>query len=150
MKSLLVSIYKALQLSKRFQLAIMGVIQDKFLIGVTGVVFNESKEVLLFKHAYRSHPWSLPGVYLKAKEHPKEGLEREIFEESGLVVSIDEQLKLRTDREVARLDIGYVGVLIGGVFVPSHEVIECGFFAQDKMPLLRSNQVFLINEALNK
>ena len=148
MRALLAKIYKALKLPKGIQLKIMRLMQDKFLVGVTGVVFNDRGEVLLFKHSYRTHSWALPGGYLKAYEHPSEGLEREIFEESGLVVSMDRELKIRTDRETARIDIGYIGVLIGGVFSPSSEVAECGFFAQDKMPLLRSNQVILIDEAM--
>lgn len=126
----------------------MRFLQDQFLVGVTGIIFNDNQEVLLFKHSYRAHAWSLPGGYLKSGEHPREGLEREIKEESNLVVSIDEALKTRTDREVARLDICYRGIYIGGEFVPSAEVIECGFFSKDALPLLRKNQLFLIHEAL--
>jgi ADP-ribose pyrophosphatase YjhB (NUDIX family) len=124
--------------------------QDVFLVGVTGVILNENKEILLFKHTYRSHSWSLPGGYLKAGEHPREGLEREIKEESGLIVSVDGNLKTRTDRESARLDLCYTGVLIGGDFTPTHEVSEYGFFAMDKLPLLRQNQVFQIDEVLRQ
>jgi len=135
-------------LPKSVQLFIMRLFQNQFLVGVTGVILNDKSEVLLFKHTYRQHSWSLPGGYLKAGEHPAEALEREIKEESALVVSVDEMLKTRTDREGARLDMCFVGVFIGGEFTPSREVSEYGFFAQDKMPLLRSNQVFLIEEAL--
>ncbi len=148
MKLFLAKIYKALNLPKGIQLIIMRLFQDKFLVGTTGIVFNENNEILLFKHSYRSHAWSLPGGYLMAHEHPSEGLEREIKEESGLVVSMDTPIKIRTDRESARLEICYTGVIIGGEFVQTHEVVEHGFFAQDKMPLLRSNQVFLIDEAI--
>ena len=132
------------------QIFVMRFFQDKFLIGVTGIVFNDKKEILLFKHAYRSHAWSLPGGYMKSGEHPQEALEREIKEESGLIVSADEPLKTRTDRESARLDMCYTGILIGGDFTPTHEVSEYGFFTQDKLPLLRKNQVFLIDEALRQ
>ena len=150
MKSLLGRIYRALHLPKNTQLFAMRFLQDQFLVGVTGIILNEQKEILLFKHTYRSHSWSLPGGYLKAGEHPREGLEREIKEESGLVVSVDENLKIRTDRDTARLDICYIGVLIGGEFVPTKEVSEYGFFAMDKLPLLRQNQVFLIDEVLKQ
>ncbi|MFA6007533.1 MAG: NUDIX domain-containing protein [Candidatus Shapirobacteria bacterium] len=150
MKNLLTKIYKALHLSKKWQLLVMRLSQDKFLVGTTGIVFNDKNEILLFKHSYRSQAWSLPGGYLKAGEHPREGLEREIKEESGLTVSMDESVKTRTDRDSARLDLCYSGVLIGGDFVPSHEVSEYGFFSQENMPLLRSNQVFLIDEALKE
>jgi ADP-ribose pyrophosphatase YjhB (NUDIX family) len=124
--------------------------QNQFLVGVTGVIFNEKNEVLLFKHTYRQHAWSLPGGYLKAGEHPAEALEREIKEESNLVVSAELELKTRTARDGARLDICYTGVLIGGEFIGNHEVSEYGFFRQDNMPLLRSNQVILIEEALQQ
>jgi ADP-ribose pyrophosphatase YjhB (NUDIX family) len=146
MKTLLTKLWKALHFSKNIQLFIMRFFQDQFLVGVTGIIFNDKNEILLFKHVYRSHAWSLPGGYLKAGEHPREALEREIKEESGLVVSVDESLKTRTDRESARLDMCYTGILIGGEFKPTHEVSEYGFFTQANLPLLRSNQVFLIDE----
>lgn len=150
MKTLLSKLYKALRLPKNLQLFIMRFFQDQFLVGVTGIIFNNKKEILLFKHIYRTHAWSLPGGYLKSGEHPREALEREIKEESGLVVSVDESLKTRTDRNTARLDMCYTGILIGGDFKPSTEVSEYGFFSQDKLPLLRKNQVFLIDEALKQ
>ncbi len=150
MKTFLAKIWKALYLPKGLQLLAMRFLQDKFLVGVTGIIFNDKNEVLLFKHIYRSHAWSLPGGYLKSGEHPREALEREIKEESGLVVSVDESLKTRTDRDTARLDMCYTGVLIGGDFKATHEVSKYGFFTQDKLPLLRKNQVFLIDEALKQ
>lgn len=150
MKNLLAKLWKFLHLPKGLQLFIMRFFQDQFLVGVTGIIFDDKNEILLFKHTYRSHSWSLPGGYLKAGEHPREGLEREIKEESGFVVSMDEQLKTRTDRDSARLDICYIGSFIGGDFTPSHEVSEYGFFTQENLPLLRKNQVFLIDEALNQ
>jgi ADP-ribose pyrophosphatase YjhB (NUDIX family) len=149
-KQILAKIYKALHLPKAWQLFVMRFFQSQFLVGVTGIIFNDQKEILLFKHTYRSHAWSLPGGYLKSGEHPREALEREIKEESGLVVSVDEPLRTRTDRDSARLDMCYTGVLIGGEFKATHEVSEYGFFSQDKLPLLRKNQVFLIDEALKQ
>ena len=150
MKTFLAKFWRVLKLPKGLQLLVMRFFQDQFLVGVTGIIFNDRNEILLFKHIYRSHQWSLPGGYLKSGEHPREALEREIKEESGLVVSVDDSLKTRTDRDSARLDMCYTGILIGGEFKPSHEVSEFGFFAQDKLPLLRSNQVFLIDEALKQ
>lgn len=138
------------KLPKNIQLFIMRMFQNQFLVGVTGVIFNERNEILLFKHTYRQHQWSLPGGYMKAGEHPAEAIEREIKEESQLIVSADELLKTRTDRDGSRLDMCFVGVFIGGEFKPSNEISEYGFFSKDQMPLLRSNQVFLIDEALRQ
>lgn len=150
MKSFLAKVWKLLNLSKGVQLFFMRFFQNQFLVGVTGIIFNEKNEVLLFKHTYRKHSWSLPGGYMKSGEHPAEALEREIKEESGFVVSVDKSFKTRTDRTSSRLDLCYLGVFIGGEFIKSEEVSEYGFFSQDKMPLLRSNQVFLIEEALQQ
>lgn len=105
-------------------------------------------KILLFKHSYRQIPWSLPGGYLKGKEHPKEGLQREIFEESGLTVRISRSLKTRTDRQTARLEICYIGSFYGGVFKPSSEVTEAKFFPIDKLPLIPRDQLRLIEKAI--
>ncbi|CAN5287404.1 NUDIX domain-containing protein [soil metagenome] len=142
------AIWKKLNFSKSTQLKIMGLFQDKFLVGVTGVIFNDQNEILLFKHTYRANLWSLPGGYLKGGEHPKEGLEREIKEESNLIVSADERMKIRTDRDTARLDITYYGSFIGGEFKKSKEVSEFKFFAFDKLPEISKTQLFFIDKAL--
>jgi 8-oxo-dGTP diphosphatase len=149
-KSILATLWKFLNLPKGVQLFFMRFFQNQFLIGVTGIIFNKKNEILFFKHTYRQHAWSLPGGYMKAGEHPAETLEREIREESGFVVSVDTPLVTRTDRTSARLDMCYTGVFIGGDFTPSEEVSEYGFFSQDTMPLLRKNQVFLIEKALQQ
>lgn len=150
MKSILAKLWKFARLPKGLQLWLMRFFQNQFLVGVTGVIINDKKQVLLFKHTYRQHPWSLPGGYMKTGEHPREALEREIKEETGLVVCADELLKTRTDRNTARLDICYSGTLIGGEFTPTDEVSEYGFFDVDKLPLLRRNQIFLIDLVLGE
>jgi len=143
-KTILAKAWRVLSLSKGIQLSIMRIFQDQFLVGVTGIILNEKNEVLLFKHTYRQTAWSLPGGYIKSKEHPFEALEREIEEESGLVVSAEEQLKIRTDREAPRLDVTVVGQHIGGDFKPSHEISDFGFFSFENLPLISKNQLLLI------
>jgi ADP-ribose pyrophosphatase YjhB (NUDIX family) len=124
-------------------------VNDQFLIGVTGIFLDKKNRILLIKHTYRGDgSWSLPGGYLKAGEHPKEGLEREVQEESGLIVSADERLKIRTDRNTARLDITYMGTYFGGVFKRSKEVKSAKLFSFDNLPFLPPDQITFINEAL--
>ena len=142
-------IWRMLRLPKSIQLFVMRLFQDQFLIGVTGIILDEKNEILLFKYSYRQTQWGLPGGYIKAKEHPQEALEREIEDESGFVVSVDEELKIRTDRESSRLDIGFVGKLMGGEFRKSSEVSEAKFFSFDDLPLLISKQqLFIIEQTL--
>lgn len=146
----LLKVWRKLGLSKNLQLKIMRIMNDQFLVGVTGIIFNDKNEVLLFRHSYRTVAWSLPGGYMKGKEHPKESLEREIMEESGFTVSIDWRMKVRTDRETSRLDIVYIGTFIGGTFKPSTEVTEFGFFSLNNLPTIRNDQLFLIDKALGE
>ncbi len=149
MKKIAAKVWKFLRLPKLVQLFIMRFVQDQFLIGVSGVIFNDKDEVLLFKHTYRQREWSLPGGYMTAREHPGEGLEREIEEESQLVVSADEQLYIKTDRESARLELCFMGTFIGGRFKSSKEVSEYGFFSFDKLPDISRRQLFVIKQALD-
>lgn len=149
MKTTLAKIWRALSLPKGIQLSVMRIFQDQFLVGVSGIIFNEKDEVLLFKHTYRQKQWSLPGGYIKSKEHPFEALEREIAEESGLVVSAEEQLKIRTDRESSRLEVIVVGTHIGGEFKPSAEVSEFGFFSLENLPNISKSQLILIDHVLH-
>src|SRR4030042_3070295 len=151
MLAFLYKIWQLLHLPQNLQIFIMRIINDKFLVGVTGIFINDKKEVLLFKHTYRDRDqWRLPGGYIKGKEHPKEGLEREIKEESGLTVSADRRIKIRTDRNSARLDIVYSGKFIGGTYKPSSEVKEAGVFSFDKLPPIPKNQLIFIDKVLNK
>ncbi len=150
MKKTLAKIWRALSLPTSLQLFFMRFFQTQFLVGITGVILNEKKEVLLFKHTYRQDPlWSLPGGYMKAREHPLEGLEREIEEESGLIVSADEQVRIRTDRNSSRLDITVKGTFIGGEFKPSSEVVEYGFFKLENLPAISKNQLLIIHHVLS-
>ncbi len=148
MKSVLVKLWRFLSLPKALQLAVMRLFQDEFLVGVTGIILNKKNEILVCKHTYRQTNWSLPGGYIKTKEHPTEGLAREIEEETGFIVRIEKIIRTRTDRETARLDMSCIGTLVGGEFKPSREVSQAGFFSFENLPLLSQNQLMLIKEVL--
>ncbi len=143
------TIWRKLNLPKPIQLFAVRMFESQFLIGVTGIILNDKNEILLFKYSYRQTEWGLPGSYIKAKEHPQEALEREIEEESGFVVSVDEELKIRTDREQARVDICFLGKFMGGEFKKSSEVSEAKFFSFEDLPMLMSKQqLFIIEQVL--
>jgi ADP-ribose pyrophosphatase YjhB (NUDIX family) len=149
MYPLLLKIWSKLKISVNLKVWIMKFFNDQFLIGVTGIFFDKQNRILLVKHSYRGNGnWSLLGGYLKKGEHPKEGLEREVEEETGYIVSADERLKTRTDRNNARLDITYMGEFLGGVYKPSSEIKSAKFFSFNKLPLLPVDQLIFIDKAL--
>jgi len=148
MKKILLILWKNLKLTKEMQLFLVKRVTDQFLVGVGGVMFDDHGRVLLFKHSYRqSRSWWLPGGYIKGGEHPREGLEREILEESGYVAMCDRQLKTRTDRTSARLEMLYTGKIVGGELKLSDEISDAKFFNVNKLPKLPHDQLYFIHKA---
>lgn len=145
----LLTLWKKLPLTKSLRVMLLRQLNDQFLIGVTGVIFNEKNHVLVVKHTYRQVAWSLPGGYLKANEHPKAGLAREIEEETGFKVHIIRIIKTTTHFD-GRLDLSYFGVLKSGTFRPSDEVIKHKFVPVEKLPKLLHDQYEQIMTGLER
>lgn len=146
----LLKLWRQLALAKSAQLKVLRFVNDEFLVGVTGVIFNADHEVLIVKHSYRRVPWSLPGGFLKGGEHPKKGLEREIYEETRFKVHIEKVIKTQHDEDTAKLDLCYIGTYKKGKFKKSHEVIDYGFFARSKLPPLIDDQYKQIDLAYTR
>lgn len=147
--NILLSIWKKLPNSHSLRRFLLRRVNDHFLIGVTGIIFNHKNEVLLLKHTYRRVAWSLPGGYLQANEHPKSGLIREIFEETGLKVKIIRIVMTKTNHE-GKLDISYFGVIIAGRFRASDEVSHHKFVSVTNLPKLIEDQYEQIAEAYKR
>jgi len=146
---MLLQIWKKLQLPQPIQVFLMRFANDQFLIGVTGVIFDQKNQVLVLKHTYRKVEWSLPGGYLKANEHPKVGLARELMEETGFTVRVIQIIKTQTDHK-GRLDMSYYGVFEKGTFKASDEVSEYQFVDVKNLPPLISDQYKQISEGLKR
>ncbi len=144
---ILLSVWKKLPDIHSFRAFLLRQVNDQFLIGVTGIIFNEKNEVLLVKHTYRRVPWSLPGGYLKTKEHPKVGLTREIYEETGFRVKIKRAVLTKTNHD-GKIDISYFGILVSGRFRSCDEVSHHRFADPAKLPPLITDQYEQIAEAL--
>lgn len=140
-------LWKKLSVFTALRRTILRLVNDQFLIGVTGVVFNHKNEVLLVKHTYRNHPWSLPGGFLQHKEYPKAGLEREIFEETGFTVKIIKIITTKTNRK-GNIDLSYFGEYVSGEFQASEEVSHYKFVSPEKLPKLLDDQYHQISEGL--
>ncbi len=146
---MLLQIWKKLQLPHPVQLFLMRFINDQFLIGVTGIIFNEHHQVLLLKHTYRKVEWSLPGGYLKANEHPKVGLAREILEETNFTIKVVKIMQTKTDHH-GRLDLCYYGMFVRGKFKPSEEVSDFQFADPKHLPSLIQDQYQQIKDAIHQ
>lgn len=144
---LLLQLWKHVPFGKPIRAFMLRQINDEFLVGVTGVIFNKKNHILILKHTYRKTAWSLPGGYLQAKEHPREGLAREIKEETGFKVEVLKFLKSRTNRH-GRLDLCYVGRYKSGTFKASEEVSNFRFVTLNNLPKLINDQYDQITQGL--
>jgi 8-oxo-dGTP diphosphatase len=98
--------------------------------------------VLLVKRAVEPFKdyWDLPGGFLEAGEHPRDGMLREVREETGLDVRVRELLGVYIDRydnngdEIFTLNHYYVVEPSGGALRAADDVNAFGWFALDALP----------------
>lgn len=106
-----------------------------FTIGVSGVIVNEGK-VLLVKLTYGHRGWILPGGYVRTRETIGEAVRREVLEETGLVVEPSGLISVRSRIRDNRNDI-YVTFLVkvvGGELRPDgKEIAEARYFTLAEM-----------------
>jgi 8-oxo-dGTP diphosphatase len=147
-KSFLFRLWRVLPLPFFVRYILIWVSNQKFLIGVDGIIINDRNECLLFKHTYRKqYPWGLPSGYLKKGEDPDRALEREIYEESGYKVHITELLEVYRSKKMPRIGIIYKGKLLQGVpFTPSDEVQDARFVAVDDLLEISPFQIEIIKK----
>ena len=125
----------------------MWLITQKFLVGVVGVVLNESGEVLLLKHTYRGkYPWGLPGGWLKRGEQPMQALKREFLEETGMTVEVLKPLVVEGDEDWPRVDLIFLCRMVDDQFSSSDEVHSAEFFKLSELPEILPSQKRLIRK----
>jgi 8-oxo-dGTP diphosphatase len=98
----------------------------------TGVAIVEGDELLLIK---RAHPpnrglWAVPGGKVDLGESLAEAATREVREETGLLVKLDEVIwvgeSIEDDHHLVLID--FLGQAIGGELAPSDEAIDAQWF----------------------
>lgn len=133
MTGLFVKIWKLMR--GPFQWYALWLAHHKFIIGVSGVILDEQKRILLLRHRYwKSGSWGLPGGYAERGEKLEETLCRELQEETGYRIQVQALLRIVSGYKL-RLEASYVGYLIGGTLqLDPKEVIEARFFAVHELP----------------
>lgn len=151
LERLLLKLWGCLPLSRWLRWQILWAGNQKFLIGVAAVILDESNRTLFFHHTYRPEmPWGIPGGWLKKNEDPARAVEREIREESGLVVEVLQPLMVIKRHYGIGLDVIFVGRYNGGDFRPSAEVSEARFCALGEFPRVYPETEALVRTAIQR
>ncbi len=80
--------------------------------------------------------WSMPGGYVDRGEPVETAAAREVEEEAGLLVEIDQLIGLFSDVDNPVVVAAYAATEVGGVLAPGPESLDVGFFALDNLPPL--------------
>ena len=144
MKVLLLQIWRVLPLW--LQIILSRIIRPLFQVFAAAVIFDQQKRIFLVKVTYqRFHPWGIPGGGLEYGETSEDAVIREVWEETGLTVQIEKLLMNKTFSP-DKFAMYYLCTVKDGVFQPSDEVSEYGYFSPDSLPDIRPRDYALIKE----
>jgi ADP-ribose pyrophosphatase YjhB (NUDIX family) len=117
-------------------------------VEVRGIVFHDEK--ILLVQEQNDGRWAPPGGWADIGEPPSQGVEREIFEESGYKTKATKLLAVY-DRNHPRhghtpalhhsFKLFFRCEIIGGHPTPSYETTAIDFFSRDNLPLLSHGRV---------
>jgi 8-oxo-dGTP diphosphatase len=126
------------------------IVRPLFQVFAAAVIFDTEGRILLVKLTYqRHHPWGLPGGSLDYGETPEEAVLREVREETGWRIAIDDFLFVKSWTP-DRIGLYYLCHIEEGAFQPSDEVSEYGYFLPEELPEVRTLDVVLIKQIYEK
>ena len=107
-------------------------------VGTDAAIFNESGEILLMERSDGSG-WCLPCGFVEPNESPAEGVIREVREETGLEIKVNQLVGVFTRKPSATMgvhttvSIVHLCEIIGGQLSTSHEGHALKYWAIDDM-----------------
>ncbi|MBM3181168.1 MAG: NUDIX domain-containing protein [Chloroflexi bacterium] len=107
-------------------------------VGTDAAIFNENGEILLLERADGSG-WCLPCGFVEPNETPVEGIIREVREETGLEIKVNQLVGVFTRKPSAQMglhttvSIVHLCEIVDGQLETSHEGHDLKYWAIDNM-----------------
>jgi ADP-ribose pyrophosphatase YjhB (NUDIX family) len=105
----------------------------KFTVAVF-IFLQKDDSILLVKQNYGQQYWSFPGGIVESGESIDQAAIREVREETGLIIRIEQVVGLYSKPQDEALAITFAGRITGGKLKPDNEILECRFFPFDQLP----------------
>jgi ADP-ribose pyrophosphatase YjhB (NUDIX family) len=106
--------------------------EARFRVGVFALIFEDGH--VLLAHRRDIDWWNLPGGGMEAGETVDEALRREVYEETGLVVEIEQLVGVYSKPQKQEVVLTFRCYVTGGVLKETTESRECRYFAPADLP----------------
>jgi len=118
-------------------------------VDLRGAVLDGDRILLVQEKA--DGGWTMPGGWADVNQAPREGIEREVQEESGYVVRAAKLIAIK-DRErhdympkypISLFKMFFLCELLGGQADPDMEILDVGFFSLDDLPPMTGSRTLV-------
>src|SRR5579862_2806206 len=104
-------------------------------LGVFAAIMDADDRILCVRMNYATHAWTTPGGRVEPGESPIAALEREVLEESGLAVVVDELVGVYSKPYKDDIVLSFRVRVVGhSPWQPNDEIAEIGYFRRDELP----------------
>lgn len=110
------------------------IVRSKFRVAVAAMIFDEEGRVLLFKHTYRKFEWGIPAGSLEYNEQPENAIVREMLEETGMQIQVQQLLLADSSKQDQHVSLIYLCKIADGTFRESLEISEMKYFDVNDLP----------------
>lgn len=119
-------------------------------VGIFVTVFDEASRVLCVRQNYSPFYWTTPGGKLETKEAPNEGAVREVYEETGCRIHIENFIGVYAAPFKDDVVLAFDAVIVGrDTWTPNSEISEIGFFDASQLPSpMKANSAERIADAV--
>src|SRR5437764_12911069 len=113
--------------------ASMPIDSARFRVAVSALLFDAQR--VLLAHRRDINWWNLPGGGMELGETVEEAVKREVLEETGLVVEVEQLVGVYSKPQKQEVVLAFRCRKVGGVLTETEESCECCYFVPDDLPV---------------